>query len=49
MNSFEWFVWGLVIGHFWHPIWNAGKKIYVEAKKAHSEWRKDTPKQKDLF
>jgi hypothetical protein len=32
------FVYGLVIGYFWHPIWEILKKIWSEAKKAREEW-----------
>jgi hypothetical protein len=32
------FAWGLVIGYFWHPLWNVLKKIWAEAKKARKEW-----------
>jgi hypothetical protein len=32
------FIWGLVIGYMWHPIWTIAKKIYSEAKKAREEW-----------
>ena len=34
------FVYGLVIGYFWHPIWELGKKIVSEAQKARKEWKK---------
>jgi hypothetical protein len=49
MNSFEWFFCGLVIGYFWYPLWELGKKIVSEAQQARAEWRKNPPKQKDLF
>lgn len=29
---------GAVIGYFWHPFWQLGKKIVSEAKKAREEW-----------
>jgi hypothetical protein len=40
-SKFDWFALGLIIGYFWHPLWNAGKKIIEEAKIAKEEWRKD--------
>jgi len=39
MEWFEPFVYGLVIGYVWNPIWHIGKKIVSEAKKAKQEWR----------
>lgn len=38
-TKFDWFVLGLVLGYFWHPLWELGKKIVSEAKKAREEWR----------
>jgi hypothetical protein len=32
------FVWGLLIGYFWYPIWKIAKKIASEACKAKEEW-----------
>ena len=32
------FVWGFVIGYFWHPAWTVIKKIVSEARKAKEEW-----------
>ena len=32
------FVWGFVLGYFWHPAWVAVKKIVSEAKKAKEQW-----------
>lgn len=32
------FAWGFVVGYFWHPLWELGKKIWSEAKKAKEEW-----------
>jgi hypothetical protein len=37
-NNFESFIYGLVIGYFWHPVWNITKKIWIEAKIAKDEW-----------
>jgi len=34
------FVYGFVIGYFWHPVWQLGKRIIEEAKLAKKEWRK---------
>ena len=33
------FVWGFVLGYFWHPIWIICKRIYEEAKLAKHQWR----------
>ena len=35
---FEPFSWGFVLGYFWYPVWELGKKIISEAKKAKEEW-----------
>lgn len=32
------FAWGFVVGYFWYPLWELGKKIWAEAKKAKEEW-----------
>lgn len=32
------FAWGFLIGFFWYPAWQIGKKIWHEAKKAREEW-----------
>ena len=34
------FIYGAVLGYFWHPIWAIIKKIIHEAKVAQNEWRK---------
>ena len=34
------FVWGFVVGYFWYPLWELGKKIFTEALKAKQEWKK---------
>lgn len=34
------FVVGFVVGYFWYPLWELGKKIVSEAAKARQEWRK---------
>ena len=33
------FVYGFVLGYFWHPIWIICKRIYEEAKLAKQQWR----------
>jgi len=33
------FVWGFVLGYFWHPVWTLCKRIVEEAKLARKEWR----------
>jgi len=38
------FVWGLVIGFFWYPIWQISKKIWHEAGLARKEWSKPNGK-----
>jgi hypothetical protein len=40
LDALNWFVVGAVIGYFWHPIWELGKKIVSEAQKARKEWKK---------
>ena len=32
------FIYGFVVGYFWYPLWELGKKIVSEAKKAREEW-----------
>jgi hypothetical protein len=32
------FAWGFAIGYFWYPLWQLGKKIVSEAKKAKEQW-----------
>jgi hypothetical protein len=32
------FVCGFVLGYFWYPMWELGKKIVSEAKKAKEQW-----------
>lgn len=29
---------GFALGYFWYPLWELGKKIVSEAKKAKEEW-----------
>jgi len=38
LNALGPFVYGFVLGYFWHPIWELSKKIWSEAKKAREEW-----------
>ena len=33
------FVYGFVLGFFWHPVWTLCKKIYQEARLAKQQWR----------
>jgi hypothetical protein len=33
------FAWGFVLGYFWYPLWQLGKKIVSEAKLATQEWK----------
>jgi hypothetical protein len=33
------FVWGFVLGYFWHPVWILCKRIYEEVKLAKQQWR----------
>ncbi len=32
------FALGVVIGYFWHPVWNVLTKIYSEAQRARKDW-----------
>lgn len=32
------FAWGFAVGYLWYPLWDLGKKIWSEAKKAKEEW-----------
>jgi hypothetical protein len=32
------FAWGFAFGYFWYPLWQLGKKIVSEAKKAKEQW-----------
>jgi len=32
------FAWGFAVGYFWYPLWELGKKIVSEARKAKEEW-----------
>jgi len=40
LNALNWFALGLIVGYFWHPIWEISKKIFIEALKARQEWKK---------
>jgi hypothetical protein len=42
----DWFVLGLVLGYFWHPVWTLAKKIVHEAQIASKEWRQPLDKDK---
>jgi hypothetical protein len=39
MAFLEPFVWGVVVGYFWFPLWKILKKIWAEAKLASKEWK----------
>jgi hypothetical protein len=39
LNALNWFALGLIAGYFWHPLWEIGKKIFIEALKARQEWK----------
>lgn len=32
------FAWGFTAGFFWYPLWQLGKKIISEARKAKEQW-----------
>jgi len=34
------FIWGILVGYLWFPVWKIAKKIYHEAKYAKEHWRK---------
>jgi hypothetical protein len=38
------FIYGLVVGFFWHPFWQILKKIWEEARIAKREWSKSNGK-----
>jgi len=38
LHALNWFVLGAVMGYFWYPLWELGKKIVNEAQKARKEW-----------
>jgi hypothetical protein len=38
LHALNWFAWGAVVGYFWYPLWELGKKIVSEAQKARKEW-----------
>ena len=40
LSALNWFLIGAVVGYFWYPMWEIGKKIVNEALKAKQEWRK---------
>jgi len=39
LNALNWFALGAVVGYFWYPLWELGKKIFTEALKARQEWK----------
>lgn len=39
-SKLDWFAPGAVLGYFWHPLWQLGKKIVHEAKVTRNEWNK---------
>jgi hypothetical protein len=47
LQALEPFVYGFVLGYFWHPIWNLCKKIVSEARKAKHEWRNPNASRND--
>lgn len=38
LNAVGYFAWGFVVGYFWYPLWELGKKIVKEAKKTKEQW-----------
>ena len=38
LNALGTFACGFVLGYFWYPMWELGKKIVSEAKKAKEQW-----------
>jgi hypothetical protein len=32
------FIYGFAVGYFWYPLWQLGKKIVSEARKAKEQW-----------
>ena len=38
LNDLSYVILGAVIGWLWYPLWQLGKKIVSEAKKAREEW-----------
>ena len=38
LNALGPFACGFVLGYFWYPMWELGKKIVSEAKKAKEQW-----------
>lgn len=38
LHALNWFALGAVVGYFGYPLWELGKKIVSEAKKARKEW-----------
>lgn len=47
MNQVEWFVCGLLIGYFWHPVWHLAQRVIQEAKIAKQQWRKPVDREKN--
>ena len=38
LNDLSYVILGAFIGWLWRPLWELGKKIVSEAKKAREEW-----------
>jgi hypothetical protein len=38
LDALGYFACGFVVGYFWYPLWELGKKIVSEAKKAKEQW-----------
>jgi hypothetical protein len=34
------FAYGFAVGYFWYPLWQLGKRIVSEARKATQEWNR---------
>ena len=47
--ALEYFIFGVVAGYFWNPVWAIIKKIVHEAKVAKNEWRKPGKKDSGSF
>jgi hypothetical protein len=43
-NSFDWFVFGLLIGYAWSPLWAILKTIVQEVRLVRQEWRQHNRK-----
>lgn len=38
LNDVSYMIFGAFLGWMWRPVWDIGKKIWSEAKKAQKEW-----------